>query len=104
MNKVKSSIKYVKQDVSSFIEDQPAPNRQTNTNPNSEEHYLSCFPLKTESELLAIESTLQNEELSYTNKLVCCIFFYYHYGIIVFCILFIIYILFYIGINTSFCL
>jgi len=83
MNKVKSSIKYVKQDVSSFIEDQPAPNRQTiNTNTNSEEHYLSCFPLKTESELLAIESTLQNEELSYTNKLVCCIFFFFFFFII----------------------
>uniref|UniRef100_A0A2S2NLM2 DUF4806 domain-containing protein n=1 Tax=Schizaphis graminum TaxID=13262 RepID=A0A2S2NLM2_SCHGA len=73
INRVKSNIKYVKQDVSSFIEDQPVPNRQTNT--NSEEHYLSCFPLKSESELLAIESTLQNEDLSYTNKLVSTLVF-----------------------------
>ncbi|KAF0755125.1 DUF4806 domain-containing protein [Aphis craccivora] len=65
--------RYVKQYVSSFIEDQPAPNRQINT--NSEENYLSCFPLKTESELLAIESTLQNEELGYTNKLVLTLVF-----------------------------
>lgn len=70
-----SNINYVKQDVSSFIEDQPAPNRQLNTNINSEENHLSCFPLKTESELLAMKKTLQNEELNYTNKLVCCMFF-----------------------------
>ncbi|XP_060863908.1 uncharacterized protein LOC132940368 [Metopolophium dirhodum] len=48
MNKVKSSVNYVKQDVTSFIQDQPAPNRQPNSNINSEENHLSCFPLKTE--------------------------------------------------------
>ncbi|XP_029346545.1 uncharacterized protein LOC107882671 isoform X1 [Acyrthosiphon pisum] len=78
MNKVKSTVNYVKQDVSSFIEDnQPATNRQPNLNINSEENHLSCFPLKNENELLAMESTLQNGEINYTNKLECCIFFYY---------------------------
>lgn len=50
MNKVKFSVNYVKQDVSSFIEDnQPATNRQPNSNINSEENHLSCFPLKNEN-------------------------------------------------------
>lgn len=75
MNKVKSNVNYVKQDVSSFIEDNPVTNRQPNSNINSEENHLSCFPLKNENELLAMESTLQNGEINYTNKLVCCIFF-----------------------------
>jgi len=71
MNKVKSNINYVKQDVSSFIRDQLGPNRQQNSYKNSEETHLSCFPLKTENELLAMKSTSQNEKLNYTNKLVC---------------------------------
>jgi len=76
LNKVKSSINYVKQDVSSFIEYQPALNRgQQNSNKNSEENHLLFYPLKPESELLAMESTLQNGEINYTNTLVCCIFF-----------------------------
>jgi hypothetical protein len=45
-----------------------------------------------------MKSTLQNEELNYTNKLVCCIFFFYYYGISVYNI----YILFYISINNNF--
>lgn len=61
----------LKQDVSSFIEDNPAPNnRQPNSNISAEENYLSSFPLKTEIELLSMETKLQNEDLNYINKLV----------------------------------
>lgn len=54
INNIKSNIKCVKQNVSTFIENEP------NLNINSEENHLSYFPLKTESKLLAVESKLKN--------------------------------------------
>lgn len=68
--KIMTNVCYIKQELNSFVENKLHCTDDDSINV-SNENILAPFPLKTENELMIIESKLQSEDLAYTNKLVC---------------------------------